>query len=1165
MKKAADSFRYRSKIMQNIMTEMMQRHLFSQNILFADMKGFTALSTQCSAEQLVSLLNELFARFDRIAEENRCLRIKLLGDCYYCVSGLPDPRPDHAHCCVEMGLHMINAINISDGSEIGKADHYREVSATGIARSEAAVQRAVHAVKGFLNPFDMNDKSRLYIISSACPVSQDIERDVLRAEQAGLIEKVKFIRERLQKEGEPQRQFYDKVTKMKLLTMEKTNKKKKLTSTQGKVIQYQEQGDIAFQLLVKSQLLDQPISIKELMSYCITPVPHALGTPDGYMAKTDKSKVVAYLTADVQHFELPAQGNEHTFYIEDGNARLYTLKDLLDTFEQVCMKILQVLPKAHLLPLLPLPHLHDVWLSKTQFVRQKQQIELDMRIGIHSGAVLCGVLGLSKWQFDVWSNDVTVANHMEQGGLPGRVHVSECTMSYLGNSYEIEPGDGGSRDPYLAKNQITTYFIKNEEPLRPRKQKRTARERTNCANKVNLDNSSNAEMTLNVTSTSSTSPIISEDEIMSQWSPELPFNHLDSSDDESTSSEPDYGELNPQLNNTKQDGFLNLMEIDSEYKTNFNMANTYIQPATLAFRAEHLERAYNTSRNYYFKSNLFTAMILWIFLVLISLIIFPRSNTMIGTYCSCTLILFTIFTIVMAEGFTKLPKKLIKLSKKCNDCRIARGLTTTAVIILIFISSFAITLSCDRTTTHLFTPKFSGNSTNSTEANEVDAFCNLDTQSNLCMWPEVIFSVHMVAQYVLVFNFPHLKVHRKDIVAGNHGHCIRSPHPSSQQTSLLQKEFLHCTRIRRVEITKKLDFLWKIQAEMELNDMSIMQEYNANLLKNILPDHVAAHFLNETKPENLYSRAHPFCGVMFASVPNFHEFYSEDVNQGLECIRVLNEIISDFDQIMQSVRFQNIEKIKTIGSTYMAASGLNVAGSSDGNHHSNGHLCSLVDYAFQLQESLEEFNKHSFNNFKLRIGISSGPVVGGVIGAKKPVFDIWGNTVNEASRMDTTGSIDSIQIKSRGNVYVKGKGEMETFYVVGRALRDTAKTYRDHGHGQKNGIDAETKKLRASTKNSLAAVVYSMVQVRKNHLSSTTPIVAKNLKPIPDEGANSNPFPKRRHTFVSRLKTNSESKGEEKGFTASFRQKVLPRSKTMHQKHLKSETAKEKEAQLKKY
>ena len=55
-------------------------------------------------------LSQLFARFDRLAQNNFCLRIKLLGDCYYCVSGLPEARPDHAHCCVEMGLDMIEAI-----------------------------------------------------------------------------------------------------------------------------------------------------------------------------------------------------------------------------------------------------------------------------------------------------------------------------------------------------------------------------------------------------------------------------------------------------------------------------------------------------------------------------------------------------------------------------------------------------------------------------------------------------------------------------------------------------------------------------------------------------------------------------------------------------------------------------------------------------------------------------------------------------------------------------------------------------------------------------------------------------------------------------------------------------------------------------------------------
>lgn len=82
------------------------------SILFADICGFTALSSQCTAQELVRMLNELFARFDKLATDNACLRIKLLGDCYYCVSGLPESRPDHAHCAVEMGLDMIEAIKL---------------------------------------------------------------------------------------------------------------------------------------------------------------------------------------------------------------------------------------------------------------------------------------------------------------------------------------------------------------------------------------------------------------------------------------------------------------------------------------------------------------------------------------------------------------------------------------------------------------------------------------------------------------------------------------------------------------------------------------------------------------------------------------------------------------------------------------------------------------------------------------------------------------------------------------------------------------------------------------------------------------------------------------------------------------------------------------------
>ena len=82
--------------------------LFS--ILYADIVNFTPLSEKLTASELVDTLNQLFGRFDQIAQENQCMRIKILGDCYYCVSGLPVSRPQHAYNCVMMGLGMIEAI-----------------------------------------------------------------------------------------------------------------------------------------------------------------------------------------------------------------------------------------------------------------------------------------------------------------------------------------------------------------------------------------------------------------------------------------------------------------------------------------------------------------------------------------------------------------------------------------------------------------------------------------------------------------------------------------------------------------------------------------------------------------------------------------------------------------------------------------------------------------------------------------------------------------------------------------------------------------------------------------------------------------------------------------------------------------------------------------------
>lgn len=128
---------------------------------------------------------------------------------------------------------------------------------------------------------------------------------------------------------------------------------------------------------------------------------------------------------------------------------------------------------------------------------------------------------------------------------------------------------------------------------------------------------------------------------------------------------------------------------------------------------------------------------------------------------------------------------------------------------------------------------------------------------------------------------------------------------------------------RLVEVTARLDFIWKEQAERELTNMKSNRHLNDTLIKNILPEHVASYYLSHESSDDLYSKMHDLCGVMFASIPNFKDFYSEDIENGKACIRILNEIICDFDSLMDEPRFATVEKIKTVGATYMCASGLN--------------------------------------------------------------------------------------------------------------------------------------------------------------------------------------------------------------------------------------------------
>ncbi|KAH8281176.1 hypothetical protein KR018_002705, partial [Drosophila ironensis] len=244
---------------------------------------------------------------------------------------------------------------------------------------------------------------------------------------------------------------------------------------------------------------------------------------------------------------------------------------------------------------------------------------------------------------------------------------------------------------------------------------------------------------------------------------------------------------------------------------------------------------------------------------------------------------------------------------------------------------------------------------------------------------------------------------------------------------------------REFEIGYRLTFYGNAVANQDKVRVQNMKNQADMLLHNIIPKHVAEHLKNTAK----YSENHHNIAIIFASIVNFNEMYDESYLGGKEFLRVLNELIGDFDELLSRPEFRAVEKIKTIGSTFMAASGL------DPSHRGTGdeHIHTLMEFSIAMQEVVDAFNKDLLEfNLILRIGMNIGDVTAGVIGTSKLYYDIWGDAVNVASRMDSTGLPNRIQVgkdclrflearyefEPRGSVYVKGKDHMEVFLYTQR-------------------------------------------------------------------------------------------------------------------------------------
>ncbi|CAK9828491.1 Adenylate cyclase type 3 [Anthophora retusa] len=703
----------------------MSRHE-NVSILYADIVGFTAISSTYSASELVRILNELFARFDQLSERYEQLRIKILGDCYYCISGAPVERPDHAVLCVYMGLSMVEAI---------------------------------------------------------------------------------------------------------------------------------------------------------------------------------------------------------------------------------------------------------------KYVQQTTNSPVDMRVGIHTGAVLAGVLGQRQWQFDVYSKDVELANKMESSGMAGRVHISNTTLSFLNGEFEVEPSHREDREEALLKAGIVTYFIVRAlKPFKPAVTKSLA----------SLTDAETSRKTME--------------------------------------SKEDSEEFRKRLRK----------ELDS--KGGGADLKGHANWTTLIFKDKRVERAFNNAEEAFSPLSLLGGP-----LVVICAAPVWKSQPW-GPFTWGGIGVVVLFAIVLAGATC--------LGSAVKAMWLRRAL---AFLMVLSLGDFQQLDMLNCVFIEEVIPPLNGTLALSTRCPHPSYY------SYICVLTLVAFSMPTYLCYLAkaflmyciagVQCFVNIwvlgpRLDWEDYASTHHEPSVLSSKYSLSVTLLSVATSLVIVS-RYAEKSRRMLYLRGREVAAQRERAADMKRRNGALIYNILPPHVAAYFLSRARHhDDLYSQSYAEVGVLFASMPNFADFYSEESinNQGLECLRFLNEVISDFDAILDQNKFKDIIKIKTIGSTYMAASGITESAESE-NAPRWGHLSTLVEFALELKKALSSINEQSFNHFVLKMGINHGPVTAGVIGARKPHYDIWGNTVNVASRMESTGKVGCIQVtdetrkilepfgfgfEERGLVFVKGKGELLTHYLVSK-------------------------------------------------------------------------------------------------------------------------------------
>jgi adenylate cyclase len=244
--------------------------------------------------------------------------------------------------------------------------------------------------------------------------------------------------------------------------------------------------------------------------------------------------------------------------------------------------------------------------------------------------------------------------------------------------------------------------------------------------------------------------------------------------------------------------------------------------------------------------------------------------------------------------------------------------------------------------------------------------------------------------------------------------------------------------LREVEESRAMIRQQNIELRTLYDQIVDEQKLSERLLINVLPHAISERLKMRREAigdgfSDVIADSFSEATVLFADLVGFTRFSATVSPERL--VVLLNEIFGDYDDIAHA---RGLEKIKSIGDAYMAAAGLPVP--------AEDHAARAAHMALDMLEALSRFNARSGCNFETRIGVNSGPVVAGVIGKRKFIYDLWGAAVNTASRMESHGAAGRIQVseatrmrlghpflfEERGSINVKDIGAVRTWFLTGR-------------------------------------------------------------------------------------------------------------------------------------